>query len=280
MAETDYDLAVCWRVYPGVSKSPAWFSDDKFRLAQLSFLSFLRSAEGLRIKYFILLDGCPVSFESIFTEQVSAGDIELIRTEKAGNQATFRMQRDILLKQQDAELVYFAEDDYLYRPGVFHQLVRFMQHNPDADFVTPYDHEDYYSHPIHAKPGLQKEWGGVKWKSVVATCLTFLTRRAVLQQVQPVLETYSRGNTDGSMWILLTRTFSIGDAFRFYFRNKTCFFMLKKAMKYSFKTFRNGKQYFLWCPVPAVGTHLESAFLAPGVNWEQVKDETIGAFST
>lgn len=269
-----YDLAVCWRVYPGISKSPVFFADDKYKLAALSFRSFVRSASGLRIKYIVLLDGCPPAFERIFSSLIPAADLELIHTAGAGNLATFQRQLDILSTQTDAELVYFAEDDYLYRPDAFPSMVRFMQENADAEFITPYDHHDHYTHPIHRQPGMTRNAEGMLWKTVVSTTLTFLTRRSTLLETKPVFETYCKGNTDCSMWILLTRTFSIGDAIRFYFTDKTCFFILKKAMKFGFRVFQRGKQYQLWCPVPAVGTHLEKGLQAPGVDWQQVKELT------
>ena len=274
---TTYDLAVCWRIYPGVSKTPVFFPDNKYSLARLSFQSFVKSVKGLRVKYFIVLDGCPPAFTDIFTSLVPAPDMELIHTDGIGNMSTFQKQIEILTAQTDAELVYFAEDDYLYRPGSFASMIRFMQQQSDADFVTPYDHQDYYTHPIHRVPGQRRNENGSDWKTVVSTCLTFLTRKSILIETRDVLETYCRGNTDCSMWVLLTRTFRFRDVLRFYFTGKTCFFILKKAMKFNFGAFRKGKQYFLWCPVPAVGTHLESAFLAPGIDWEKVKE---GAIST
>lgn len=273
-----YELAVCWRIYPGVSKDPLFYHEDKYKLARLSFHSFLKSAGGILIKYFIILDGCPPHFEKIFTDSVPVADLTIIRTDSIGNQATFKKQLEILATQTDAPLVYFAEDDYLYRPHVFKVVLEFFQSHQPVDFITTYDHLDYYEHPIHlqAKKGMEITVKGIKWKEVVSTCLTFLTSKEMLQQTMPVLETYCRGNTDGSLWVTLTRKYGIGSLLKFRFTNKTCFYILKKAMKYSFRNFVAGKRYHLWCPVPSISTHLERGHIAPGVDWEKIKEGISG----
>jgi len=275
MTRYKYDLAVCWRIYPGVSKDPIFFKEDKFKLAQLSFHSFLKSAEGIRVKYFIVMDGCPSEFDNIFSASVPAEDMEFIRTDHIGNLATFEKQLDILSIQEDADLVYFAEDDYLYRPLAFADMIRFFKTHKPVDFITPYDHLDYYEHPVHLNVPETKAIveGGVQWKQVVSTCLSFLTSKKVLAETMPVLETYLRENTDGSLWMTLTRKYGPGSLIKFRFSHKETYFIMKKAMKYNFRKFVAGKRYHLWCPVPSIATHLESKHIAPGVDWEKVKAE-------
>jgi hypothetical protein len=274
MKEYTYQLAVCWRIYPGISKDPLFYKDDKYKLARLSFDSFLKCVEGIRVKYFIILDACPREFEKIFTDHVAAADMEIIRTDKIGNHASFQKQLDILSAQTDAPLVYFAEDDYLYRPGVFKNMLEFFNSGYPVDFITPYDHLDYYEHPIHLKARKEPviSFNNLEWKQAVATCLTFLTSKEILKQTMPVFETYIRGNTDGSLWVSLTRKYGIGSLLTFRFTNKECFFILKKSIKYSFRQFVSGKRFLLWCAMPSIGTHLESKHIAPGVDWEEIKN--------
>jgi hypothetical protein len=269
-----YDVAVCWRIYPGVSKDPLFYKDDKFKLAQLSFNSFISSSKGLNVKYFIILDGCAAEFEKIFTSQVNENDIELIRTKKIGNAATFKKQIDVLLSQTDAEFIYFAEDDYLYTPGGFKKMVESYEKG-SIDFMTPYDHLDYYEHPLHRdeRAGQPAQLNGHTWKPVLTTCLSFLTTKKILSETLPVFESYGRGNTDASIWITLTRKYLFSSAVKFYFTNRLVFFVIKKAMKYNFGRFMWGKRYTLSCPVPAVATHLEAEHISPGVDWKRVKEE-------
>jgi hypothetical protein len=229
----------------------------------------------LRIKYFIVLDGCPRDFEDIFTKNIRPEDIEIIRTDKIGNLATFNKQLDILSTQADAQLVYFAEDDYLYRPDQFREMVAFFREHDPVDFLTPYDHLDYYEHRIHldAAPSPEVRRGNIIWKQAVSTCLSFLTSKEVLKETLPVFHTYGKGNTDSSLWLVLTKKYGFGAMLKYWFSNKECFFMLKKAMKYCFRRFFTGKRYHLWYPVPAIGTHLESRHISPGIDWDKVKKE-------
>jgi len=54
----------------------------------------------------------------------------------AGNRATFAKQIEILLEHDDAEVVYFAEDDYFYLPGQFQEMLEFLTAHDDVDFVS------------------------------------------------------------------------------------------------------------------------------------------------
>ena len=50
-----------------------------------------------------------------------------MRLPATGNRGTFGLQLDILLKQADSEMVYFAEDDYFYLPGQFFRMLDFLK---------------------------------------------------------------------------------------------------------------------------------------------------------
>ena len=89
---------------------------------------------------FVLLDNCPPSYEDLFKRYFDEHDLELIRLNGVGNRATFDMQIDILLDQNFSEIVYFAEDDYLYLPNQFQSMARFLREEQQVDFVSPYDH--------------------------------------------------------------------------------------------------------------------------------------------
>ncbi len=41
--EKNYDLTVAYRIYPKISRSPAVFSDNKYKLSQLCLKSFKES---------------------------------------------------------------------------------------------------------------------------------------------------------------------------------------------------------------------------------------------
>ena len=108
------DLAIAYRVYPGVSRTPAVWSDDKLKLAAYCLSSFKRSLGPLRVKLWALLDGCPPSYEALFRQHFNADELVVLNLNSIGNQATFSIQLDLLTKQTECDLVYFAEDDYVY----------------------------------------------------------------------------------------------------------------------------------------------------------------------
>jgi hypothetical protein len=62
MGDHRFDLAVAYRVYPGISKEPAVHADDKLRLAELCLRSFKEALGTLRVKVWALLDGCPPEY--------------------------------------------------------------------------------------------------------------------------------------------------------------------------------------------------------------------------
>ena len=69
----------------------------------------------------------------MFTRYFDETRLELIKLNGVGNRATFNMQIKILLDQNFSEIVYFAEDDYLYLPNQFESMVRFLQEEEQVD---------------------------------------------------------------------------------------------------------------------------------------------------
>lgn len=266
---TNYDLAVAWRIYPGVSKTPIIFPDNKFQLVKTCLQSFRLSAAGLRVRYFFILDGCPSSYNDLIRSIFDAADITIIETPSIGNWATFSKQIEILLHQTDADAVYFAEDDYLYRPGEFKKMLEMLHSANDVSFLSCYVHMDTFTHPIHQHPKEQRLVNGQQWKTDSSTCLTFLTTKQTLLATKDVLLTYSKGNNDCAVWLVLTKTFVLNPLayIRFFFTSKESFNILKMAVKYSFRYFFSGKKYKLWIPYPAIGTHLEKDLVSPDIDW-------------
>lgn len=263
------DLAVAYRVYPGISKLPAFYAGDKFLLSQICLSSFEKSLGALRTKVWAILDGCPPEYESLFRETLSACNtyLTIVSLNKAGNLATFAAQIDLLLKQTEAEYVYFAEDDYFYFPSALEKMVEFMRQNPDVDFVTPYDHPDNYVNPSARERHFVRPFGDRYWRTASSTCLTFLTSRERLRKTHRMFRTYSRGNGDYPLWQSLTQRLQLfnprihaHDAFR-----------LKawlKVWRWGIPSLLTNRRYQLWSPLPTLATHMESTCLAPLVDWQ------------
>jgi hypothetical protein len=278
MKEKNYDLAVAYRIYPRVSKIPAIFPEDKYRLAQVCLRSFRESLGNLRAKMFVLLDGCPEGFDQIFRECFAPQDLELIRLDGIGNRKTFSRQIDILLEQQCAEAVYFAEDDYFYLPGRFGEMLQFLNSNPDADFVSPYDHPDYYALALHGAPPEKRQLDNQGWRTAASTCLTFLTTKAILAKNRRTLRSYSYGNLDVSLWLSLTKqaVFDPEIIRKCLGQRAALGGFVALSWLYGWPQIVSGPRRKIWVPSPSIATHTEKRFLAPGIDWHALFEKAIG----
>jgi len=274
-----YDLAVAYRIYPEVSK-PALglpFSDDKFHLSEICLRSFKESLGNLKVKVWALLDGCPEVYTDLFRKCFNAEDLVLITLDGVGNRATFAKQIDILLQQDDAPFVYFAEDDYFYLPEQFPAMLEFLRNSGDVDFVSPYDHLDCYTLDLHRMPKWIRPHGTRHWRTAASTCLTFLTTKETLGQCENVFRSYVRGNYDCALWLSLTkeRVFNPAMVFNFLIRGQFYWKILAKAWLYCPWQILMGRRYKLWVPVPGIATHLDKNALSPTVEWRQLMQQVL-----
>jgi hypothetical protein len=272
-----YDVAVAYRIYPQVAK-PALglpFSDNKLRLSEICLRSFKQSLGSLRAKIWVLLDQCPHEYVDLFLKYFSQQDLVLIPLPGIGNQATFKKQIDILLQQTDSDLVYFAEDDYVYLPNQFRMMLEFLLAYEDVDFISPYDHLDCYNREIHRFPKWVRVQGNHHWRTAASTCLTFLTRKRTLKRKRYIFRTYPWRNHDCSLWLSLTKL-SLFDPVAFLrlaVREPLFAKMIAKAWLYGWPQIFFGKRMKLWVPVPALATHLDIDALSPSIDWiKMMKD--------
>jgi hypothetical protein len=276
-----YDVAVAYRIYPKVAEAATTFpsGDDKYRLSEICLKSFKESLTGLRFKIWVLLDGCPPEYADLFTKYFDRNDLTLLNLNGIGNQATFRKQIEILLEQRDANVVYFAEDDYVYLPGQFRCMVDFLLGHEDVHFVSPYDHLDCYTLDLHRQPKWLKVHGGRHWRTAASTCLTFLTRRETLRKTQAVFRNYKRRSFDCSLWLSLTKRRVFNPLFFGRHLIGGTFFcrIVLKSWLYCWRQILFGKRWTLWVPIPGVATHLDCNALSPNVDWCALMQEGIEA---
>lgn len=265
--ESMRDLAVAYRIYPGISKTPAFFSEDKFKLSEMCLRSFRSACGNLRVKMWVLLDGCSPQYEALFRKIFGDQEIEIISLNSIGNFATFSLQIRLLTEQTDSDYVYFAEDDYFYFPNALEKMIRFMRESSDVDFVTPYDHPDSYDTSSRLERHLVRPFGDSYWRTASSTCLTFLTSRKILVRTQSLFQSYSRGNMDCPLWLALTQKYELANIrvhWHDWFRVKTWV----KTWRWGFTSLLFGRRYRLWTPMPALGTHMESSRLSPLIDWQ------------
>lgn len=272
MPDSRPELAIAYRVYPGISKTPMIHPEDKLALTRTCLESFASALGNVSTEIFVILDGCPPSYRRLFEDRLAPWDLEFLEVDAKGNQATFSLQIQTLLTRSKAPLVGLVEDDYLYQPRAFESLVDFLKTATDVDFVTPYDHIDYYTMRLHRCPAEIRVHRGSHWRTAATTCLTFLTRRETLRQTAPAFEKFSSGVTDAAIWLSLTKT---------GFRNPAHLFSLLRSEWPSIKYYgqawlQSPKQSFfgrgrkLWVPTPSLATHAELTGLAPCVDWNDV----------
>ena len=273
MSELEYDVAVAYRTYPKVSKVPPIYNDDKYKLSDLCLKTFKDSLGSLKVKMFALLDNCPPEYEELFKKHFDETDLELIKLNGVGNRATFDMQVKILLEQNFSEIVYFAEDDYVYTPKKFESMIQLMKKNKEVDFISPYDHPGYYTMYIHQYDSSIKCFDDRHWRTVATTCLTFLTTKTKLKKTKKVFKTYTKGNMDVGIWLSLTKrqVFNPSTFFKQLLgKNNTEQFekyIIVSSWYFCWWQILFGKRWKLWVPIPSIATHMEINYLAPTFDW-------------
>lgn len=281
MNDSQYDLAVAYRIYPKISShKPPIFPDDKFKLASLCLESFRQSLGTLRVKLWVLMDNCPPEYEQMFLERWPREDIVFKHYPGMGDAATFWEQAHILLEQTDSEMIYFAEDDYFYLPDQFPKAVRFLKQNPDVDFVSPYDHPDIYSTDLHKIPRPERVAEGKTWRSCMSTTHTFMTTRATLRDARWVLlRRYHRVSPDLARWMAMTKR-RVFNPFFFARSLVTCPFWAGSmfySWRYCWKQILFGRRFNLWVPHPTIANHMVAGMEASGVDWQKLFDDGAAA---
>ena len=112
-----HELVVAYRIYPGLSKEPAFF-DTKPELARVALTTFRDALQDVDYVVHAILDDCPEEYVTLFSALFPAERLRIERhSPKIGNVGTWMRQIEILCAQNESNLVLFAEDDYLWRGG-------------------------------------------------------------------------------------------------------------------------------------------------------------------
>ncbi len=266
------DLAIAYRIYPGISKNPAFFSTDKLKLSEMCLRSFRAALGGLQTKIWAILDSCPPEYETLLRDTFPNQKLEILSLNKMGNRGTFSLQIDLLAKQTDARHVYFAEDDYFYLPNALEKMLCFMREHKDVDFVTPYDHPDSYYTSSRFERHLVRPFADRYWRTASSTCLTFLTSHRNLVDTQFLFKTYSRGNRDCPVWLALTQKYELANL-RVHCSSLYRFGIWGQTFIWGYRALLFGRRYRLWVSMPTLATHMESQFLSPLIDWRGLFSE-------
>jgi hypothetical protein len=264
------ELAIAYRIYPGLSPKATYFS-TKLDLARLALRSFRDALYDVDYVLYAILDDCPDGYESLFRELFPAERLKIERhSPKLGNGGSWLRQIELLSGQEDAEMVLFAEDDYLWLPGSIRVHVDLHRNCPIVDFSSPYDHPGWYYGPLLSPPDRHGIlfFEGRHWRTAACTTLTFLTRRALLRQTRRTMKSFACGCHDMSLWISLTKHCVFSPAFMLRgIKDPKMGHIFRQAWRMNFHQTLLGQRYSLWAPLPGLATHLEGKLLAPGVDW-------------
>ena len=241
-------------------------------MVQLNLESLREAVGGLHIKLWVLLDNCPPAYGELVRSVFPDTEMELISLGGEGNWATFSRQIDILSAQQDADLVYFSEDDYLHLPGALEHAVAFFKKHPEADALTLADHADYHRRYVDRIRTPRLTAAGHEWRTVVSTALTFMMRRETLLKTGNVLKTFGKGNSDLGLWMALTklRVFNPWCLIRGFEDGKFIPGSQVLAWWHAWRYILFEKRITLWSPTPTLATHLEKRSAATSADWEKL----------
>lgn len=258
-----YDLAIAYRVYPKVSRAkPPVHAEDKLALATLCLRSFKAGLGKLRVKVHALLDSCPDEYEVLFRSLFSPDELVIHRFHPAlGNYGSFARQIDLLLAQEDSEIIYLAEDDYLYLPDSLPDAVAHLRRHGTRDFVTPH----LSSRPEDASIGKQER----HWSQQISTMLTFMTTKTTLARFQGVFRRYDPVCNDFCVWLAATKSGAMNPVYLLHWKrhHPECFTSAKRAWKHLWKQLLVGPRARLWEPYPTLGTHMVGGLLSAGMDW-------------
>jgi hypothetical protein len=207
-------LLVVLRTTPreNAKKRPAWYSKD---LAFLSLLSAIDNAEnaGHNVRLSVLTDGGVP--DSISSNRTPATEVVPVTegTSRGSMLASFRAARARLTNNED--LIWFAEDDYLYRPDALQKLLACASSTPATYFSLhkPDDsgwHAGHSSQPLGSvqrvtfnrrSPGHAAE----EWRRITHTNSTFGVRAsAFLEDLRFMrLATMGGGPYDHSTFMMI-----------------------------------------------------------------------------
>lgn len=240
-------LHVIYRSAPGDSKSdkrPIYFNKTNCLISFLS--SYKKLQEGNRGDLIFLNDG-EVSKEQ--NKLMNSVKSEIINLGGVGNSSSLKSAYGFLESKSwdDDDMVYFAEDDYLYKEEAFPYLINAIYDIDKADYFSLYDHPDRYTRVDDVDSGKGRVFisRNSHWRTIESTCQTYGVFVGILKK---------------DLWIHKIGTLGNTPQGREMFR----------ASQGIGKYFLKFPKRVLVSPIPSLCSHMESEFLAKNVDWEQV----------
>jgi len=143
-----------------------------------------------------LLDGCSdywqFEIHKVFLPfGQSLNQYQFVVLDGIGNKPSFLKQLEMALDGPDDEFVYFAEDDYLYRPMAVAKMLG-IYHPNFMGFYSPYDHIDRYvrgdDRELNAGIIIADGW---HWRTAESTTMTFGAPRHVIKKTADIIREHA-----------------------------------------------------------------------------------------
>jgi hypothetical protein len=266
----------------------------------LCLLSFLLSVEPQKehVDVTFLNDGpIPVERRGLMEENG-----QIVQLAGVGN---FRSHRTAVSfvdssSWRDEDLVYFAEDDYLYMPGAFSAFLAAAEEIPQATYFSFYDFPNWYEaggDPLPRSRLRHFTGGGHSWRTVDSTTLSFGARVNVMradswlhvmgtrERPRSPLVRRSSGSrpADQATWRALQGFKPYDHLLGFvYLMGKRGgipdssairrFNLMSRIPRSKFRSLFVRR--LLICATPALATHCEVPHMARGVDWQAVATKT------
>ncbi len=289
-------LHVIYRSYGGenVKNRPAFYSK---RLALASFVRAVEEA-GVPIEVLYLNDG-PIPADRL---ALMDGSGETIARFGLGNKGSVRAALALPLERgwPDEDIVWLAEDDYLYDPAALVGLAAAPGAFPTADYFALYAsvghrppaggaQPDYAPVPPTWEPSAPVSVAGRSWQRGLSTTGTYGVTVRALREDQRLLRwaLWSGAGWDHTMCLLYqgyqpftwravadqARAGGVPGPLSLARRGRFALLAAVRAALNGWRLVRRGPRRLLVTADPALVTHLEVGCLALGTDWAGLADD-------
>lgn len=274
----DYDLAIALRIYPGRLKNKSIIHDkDKYKLVSLSLRTLKKSLSNTKFIVYAILDSCDKNYKELLYTIFNEHELIIYNDSNIGNEGTFLLQLEWLCKQKYSTNIYFAEDDYLYVPYAFSEVLSKFNYLTDkVDFLTLYDSPDYYNLPWHVAEDNILPLEYCSFIKRYSTTASFLTTQKILIENIHYFKVYRTHRTLIVVWFLLLRRFNVKPIIKSFVKSQSdraiVFYLFAKVLRSPYllitSIFKN--KLSLYSVSPSVATHMEKDYLSQDIDWDEI----------
>ncbi len=206
--------------------------------------------------------------------------------EQAGNAAsyirTIRAATDGRIPSDDDDIVFLAEDDYLWKPDAIPAILRLFENHPGVNAATTYDHPDYRTVPRQKRYIGRYDRGTVtedhvSWTPVASTCMTYAARLSFLRRTLWAHEYISRRSSpdDTELWFTINRVPRVS---RGLVRNALTALPSPRLWSAAIESAAScapiGARPNLFAARPSLSTHMHEPYLPEGTDWAELARST------